>query len=85
VAVVASAARPIRKEKLLATGHDRPLISPEVAALAEAIGMKVGLVDLNGGRRVEMALAESFSEKSQLFFLLVYDSFCMLMYLGSHL
>ena len=56
-----------------------------MAALAEAIGMKVGLVDLNGGRRVEMALAESFSEKLQLFFLLVYDSFCMLMYLGSHL
>lgn len=63
---MASAARPIRKEKLLATGHDRPLISPEVAALAEAIGMKVGFV--------EMA-AESFSQKSQLFFLLAYDSF----------
>ena len=70
---MASAARPISSEVV----GDRPLISPDqVAALAEAIGMKVGLV--------EMA-AESFSQKLQLIFLLAYDSFCMLMYLGSHL
>lgn len=54
---MASAARPISSEVV----GNRPLISPDVqvAALAEAIGMKVGFVGL--------ALVENFSEKLQLF------------------